>query len=143
MSDEEIVKQDILGSFRKLLHGILRDTSQSWIDLQLTLPQLRVFFTVAHNEMLSVKDVSGKLGIGEPTTSFLIDKLVRTGLVDRVENPSDRRRVILRISEDGEKLISDLLGWENYLDRRLGTISFKHLSDLRDGLEEILKNDKE
>ena len=82
--------------------------------------------------------VAKHLGIGEPTASYLVDKLVRAGLVDRSEDPMDRRRAIVRLSPMGEELIEKLLGWEEFLGEWLHKVPEEDLSRFQHGLNAII-----
>ena len=109
LSSDEPLVHDVVGLLRELLHAFLMASVPAWLDLQLTLPQLRTLFIVAHNKTSSVVQIAKHLGIGEPTASHLIDRLVQAGLVDRSEDPMDRRRATVRLSPAGEQLIENQL----------------------------------
>jgi MarR family transcriptional regulator, organic hydroperoxide resistance regulator len=136
-ADDPIVRE-VVEMLRELLHRLLMSSVPVWIDLQLTLPQVRTVFAVAHNKASSVAQIARYLGIGEPTASHLIEKLVRAGFVDRNEDPRDRRRAIIRLSPAGERLIERLLGWEGLLVEWLADIPQKNLSSFRNGLNELV-----
>jgi DNA-binding MarR family transcriptional regulator len=136
-ADNALVRE-VLEVLRELLHRLLMSSVPAWIDLHLTLPQLRALFAVAHNGASSVIQIARDLGIGEPTASHLIERLVRAGLVDRTEDPDDRRRAVIRLSAAGERLIERLLGWEDILSEWLGRIPRKDLSSFRDGLNGLV-----
>ena len=137
-SDDPLVRE-VVELLRELLHAFLMASVPAWVDLQLTLPQLRTVFIVAHNKTSSVMQIAQHLGIGEPTASHLIDKLVQAGLVDRSEDPMDRRRAIVRLSPAGGQLIEKLLGWEEFLGGWLQNVSEEDLSLFRHGLNGIMK----
>jgi len=136
-SDDPLVR-DVVELLRELLHAFLMASVPAWVDLQLTLPQLRTIFIVAHNKTSSVMQIASHLGIGEPTASHLTDKLVRAGLVDRSDDPMDRRRAIVRLSPEGEGLIEKLLGWEEFLGGWLDKVPEQDLARFRRGLNAIL-----
>jgi MarR family transcriptional regulator, organic hydroperoxide resistance regulator len=129
---------DVVDLLRDLLHALLMSSVPAWIDLQLTLPQLRTLFIIAHNKTSSVGQISQHLGVGEPTASHQIDKLVQAGLVERKEDPEDRRRALVQLSPAGGKMIEKLLGWEEFLGGWLHQISHEDLTLLRRGLHSIL-----
>lgn len=129
---------DVIEQLRELLHGFLALSIPAWIDLQLTMPQLRVIFIVAHKGSASVMEVARHLGIGEPTASHLIDRLVRSDLLERAEDPADRRRAIIRLSPYGEETIAKLLGWEDLLSGLLQRISSDDLAHFSQGLHAIV-----
>ncbi len=137
-SSEDPLAHDVVELLRELLHAFLMASVPAWLDLQLTLPQLRTVFIIAHNKTSSVIQIARHLGIGEPTASHLVDKLVQAGLVDRSEDPIDRRRAIVRLSPAGEELIEKLLGWEELLGGWLHKVSEEDLSLFRHGLSAIL-----
>jgi DNA-binding MarR family transcriptional regulator len=85
-----------------------------------------------------VMQIAKHLGVGEPTASHLVDKLVQAGLVDRSEDPMDRRRAIVRLSLAGEELIEKLLGWEEFLGGWLHKVPEEDLSLFRHGLSAIV-----
>jgi DNA-binding MarR family transcriptional regulator len=136
-TDDPLVR-DVVEHLRELLHAFLMASVPAWIDLQLTLPQLRTIFIVAHNKTSSVMQIAKHLGIGEPTASHLIDRLVQAGLVDRSEDPMDRRRAIVRLSPSGEELIEKLLGWEELLGGWLHKVPREDLSHFRHGLNAVI-----
>jgi DNA-binding MarR family transcriptional regulator len=138
LSSDGPLVHDVVELLRELLHAFLMASVPAWLDLQLTLPQLRTLFIVAHNKTSSVMQIARHLGIGEPTASHLVDKLVQAGLVDRSEDPMDRRRAMVRLSPAGEELIEKLLGWEEILGEWLHKVPGKDLSQFRHGLNAIV-----
>ncbi|MBI4233167.1 MAG: MarR family transcriptional regulator [Chloroflexi bacterium] len=63
------------------------------MDLDLTIPQLRVVFLLAESEPMSMSSIAQDLGITLPACTHLVDKLVRAGFVARSADPDDRRVV--------------------------------------------------
>src|SRR5271167_1446459 len=49
---------------------------------------------------LSVSDLARRLGHTLPTTSTIVGQLSRAGLLERTEDPDDRRRTIVRVHDD-------------------------------------------
>lgn len=138
-NSEEPVIGDVARLLRDLLHALLRSSTPAWVHLTLTLPQLRTLFIVAHHQAVSVVQVSRQLGVGEPTASHLIDKLVQAGLLSRREDPRDRRRMRVELSAEGTLLIERLLGWESILEEWLQQVSKEDLSLLQRGLTALIK----
>ncbi len=139
MSTNDSVTHDVVELLRELLHGLLMSSVPAWLDLSLTVPQLRTIFIIAHGQSSTVTQIAQHLGIGEPTASHLVDKLVQADLVARTEDPEDRRRTRLRLSPDGEQLIEKLLGWEDLLGGWLDKLAEKDLSHLRQGLLALVR----
>ncbi len=137
-SDDDALVGDVVNLLRELLHVLLMSSLPAWLDLELTLPQLRTVFVIAHNKTSSVMQIAQHLGIGDPTASHLIEKLVQAGLVERSEDPGDRRRALVQLSPAGDELIEKLLGWEEFLGGRLHKIPREDLALLQHGLDSIM-----
>jgi DNA-binding MarR family transcriptional regulator len=137
VSPNDPLAHDVIALFRELLHVLLMSSTPVWLDLQLTVPQLRTLFIISHGQPSSVGQIAQHLGIGEPTASHLVDRLVQAGLVERTEDPEDRRRMRVRLAPAGEDLIEKLLGWEDLLGGWLYKLPKEDLSCLRQGLHAI------
>ncbi len=61
----------------------------------LTMPQIVVLFALRRAEA-SISELAQRLRMSLPATSQLVDRLVEAGLIDRTEDPADRR--VRRIS---------------------------------------------
>ena len=53
---------------------------------------------------ICIGQIAEILGIGQPTASHLIDRLVQAQLVSRTEDPLDRRRTLAQLSPNGVEL---------------------------------------
>ena len=56
--------------------------------------------TVAFERELSVSRLAAEIGLSLSTTSLMVGELSRAGLLERAEDENDRRRTIVRLSED-------------------------------------------
>jgi len=54
---------------------------------------------------MRVSDLARCLSVSAPTASTMVDRLVDRGLVERREDPQDRRQHLCRTSEEGQQLI--------------------------------------
>jgi DNA-binding MarR family transcriptional regulator len=71
----------------------------------LPLAQMRLLWTVHHAREATMKDFSERLSVSQSTVTQLADRLVRRGLVERLDDPEDRRVVLLRTSPAGRTLL--------------------------------------
>lgn len=67
----------------------------------------------------TMREVATALGVSAGTATRVVDNLVRDGLVERTENPADRRSVCVRSTANGKKRIR---GLEECYRRFWGTI---------------------
>ena len=65
-------------------------------ELSLTLAQLKAIYLVATAGPTRMSDLAARLGTAPSTVSGLVDRLVQLGLIDRSEDPADRRQVLVR-----------------------------------------------
>ncbi len=56
----------------------------------------------------TMREVATALGVSAGTATRVVDNLVRDGLVERIENPADRRSVCIEPTAEGEKTIGNL-----------------------------------
>ena len=61
-----------------------------------------------HGQPLALRDISGRMIDRNSNTSRLVDKLMAKGLVRRETCPSDRRRVDIALTEEGDALTTQL-----------------------------------
>lgn len=73
----------------------------------LSQSQMMSLFYLHHHQGASIKDLANHLGISNPAVSQLIEKLVRSELVTRIDNPSDRRGKLLELTEEGKTIVSE------------------------------------
>ena len=60
-----------------------------------------VLSAVASNEPATLNQVAAATGRGAPAISRAVDSLVRSGLVERAADPNNRRRLAMRLTEEG------------------------------------------
>ncbi len=65
------------------------------------LAQRKLMTAIAANQPATLGQVANAVGRGAPAVSRSVDALVRAGLVERTQDPDNRRRLALRMSEAG------------------------------------------
>lgn len=87
---------------------------------------------------IETRHVAREAGISKSTLTGIVSTLERRGLVIRRVHPSDGRRVLLSPTEEGEKLVAQLLPEINAEETAvLSTISRETLGDLSNALREL------
>lgn len=69
--------------------------------LQVSMPQLKVLAFIGRNPGTSLTSAAEDLAVTAATASNLVDRLVKRGYVKRVEDPNERRKVLLSLTESG------------------------------------------
>jgi len=100
-----------------------------------SIAQLRVLACLNNCPGSSLSQVAESLGVTNATASALIDRLVRNGLVDRSDDPRERRRVILSLTPAGKEqfLAVRQLGLAEIADL-LADLPARKLEQINDGV---------
>ncbi|MBN2380193.1 MarR family transcriptional regulator [candidate division WOR-3 bacterium] len=72
--------------------------------LDITLNQFLVLSLLARKEHFGMGELAHQLGTSSGNMTAMIDRLVRSGLVERGRSEKDRRVVQVRLSQDGSDL---------------------------------------
>jgi DNA-binding MarR family transcriptional regulator len=70
----------------------------------LSVPQFRTLAFLSRHRGSSLSAAAEFIGLTLPTMSVLVDGLVQRGIVDRAPDSQDRRRVLLSLTAEGERL---------------------------------------
>jgi MarR family transcriptional regulator, organic hydroperoxide resistance regulator len=128
---KEALAQEISDAYHEVFDTFYDRPNKAWLDLQLSLPQWKTLVLIAEGKNSTIGALAGRMSIGEPTASHLVDKLVLAGYVIRAEDPEDRRRTLVSLSAEGRKLIDELIGPRRELLREATrSLEEKDLKDL-------------
>ncbi len=72
----------------------------------LSVPQYRAMAFLRGHKGTSLSELAEHIGLGLPSMSKLVDGLVARGLVVRQEDPGDRRRLFLCLTEQGQATVA-------------------------------------
>ena len=88
-------------------HLILTIGFRKWIAEpgEYSVATYRMLSTLKKEQPCSLKQLCGFLGVTTSTGSIMSDKLVKQGLVDRCQNAVDRRKIVLSLTPQGQKLV--------------------------------------
>ena len=78
-------------------------------DSSLAPRHVAALMQVVSDERLSVTTLSIRLGVSLATASQVVTDLEATGVVERIEDPTDRRRTLVQVAEAHRKLADALL----------------------------------
>jgi DNA-binding MarR family transcriptional regulator len=86
----------------------IREQMRSGRAAGMSVPQFRLLRYVRRNPGTSLSPVADHLGTTLPATSQMVERLVKAGLVTRVQNPDERRQVELRLTDAGAAILKEL-----------------------------------
>jgi DNA-binding MarR family transcriptional regulator len=103
--------EKLIGRFAWVIEQWLReDPVAEATEGELTRPQWEALRYVGQHDPAFVGQLSSGLGISPPAATKAIDRLHAKGLIDRREDPQDRRQHLLTVTEDGLRHLDAVSG---------------------------------
>lgn len=102
-------EEEALNHYLNIHRTLWRSLAATWMDLDISLAQLRTLLLLANHGPLQVGQLARWMDIGAPTAGHLIEKLVQADFAERIEDATDRRRCLARLTTQGEELYARLL----------------------------------
>jgi len=136
---EELIER-ILQLGEKAFRELIPILPTEWLQLDLTMSQLKVVLLLFMTGSVRMSDIASALGVSLATATGVVDRLVERDIVLRESQPEDRRVVLCRLSEKGQKLIGGL--WQLARDRAKELLEVAAPSQLQlitKALEALLK----
>lgn len=128
----------ILGLMKQVGGKLQRKVRVEIPDAGLTFAQLSVLACLKRHGPMRMSDLSAKMGLTNSTTSVMVDRLVKSGLVSRTHGEHDRRVVFVGLSESCENLACDIESRVGELVLELfGKASVEDLRQVIQGLEKL------
>ena len=97
--------------------------------------QRELLSAVANLEPATLNQVAAKVKRGAPVVSRAVDSLVRAGLVDRQPDPDNRRRLALRLTDEGRRQLASPPLSDASLEGRIAKLAHSELRALERGFE--------
>lgn len=98
----EAYANEVMETISKGHHFIRKEMRSNRLE-GLTIPQFRSLGFLRRNPGTSLSDLADFLGLALPSASKLVDGLVRRSLVERENDPIDRRRITLIPTDKGNQ----------------------------------------
>lgn len=125
---------DIVLLLEQAQKRVSRDFDRALADVGATGEQWRVLDKLADEGGRPIGELAQLLGIHPPTMTKLVDRMVATGLVQRIADEADSRRVLIYITDVGLHLFAQLAEkaavFQQKLSSRLGANEATQLTQL-------------
>ncbi len=108
MSDLDDAQIEAILQAQRTIIRTLHETSTSWLELNVSMAQLKTLIVLSDEGPLPVGQVGCRMGVTLPTASYQVERLARKGLVERVEDSRDRRRTLVHLTEKSTELLRSL-----------------------------------
>jgi len=87
---------------------------RDWHRLDLTMPQLKVLFSLFVDGPLPCSSLAEAMGVSLPTMNGVLERLKERGLITRRPDHRDRRRILNSLTAHGHRLVEGL--WTSHRD---------------------------
>ncbi|HEX8840690.1 MAG TPA: MarR family transcriptional regulator [Sphingomicrobium sp.] len=95
----------------------------------------KLLLAIGAHEPSTLNEIAAAVGRGAPAISRAVDSLVRAGLVERTQDPNNRRRLALRLTEDGREELNVPAGSGSALALRLERLAQSELRAIERAIE--------
>lgn len=91
----------VVATYETLMLRVAAAHAPEFLGVGVTMSQAKVLYLVQADPGLRMSELSARLGVSLSTVSGVVDRLVDQGLLNRQDDPADRRQVVLRITDAG------------------------------------------
>ena len=111
----------------------------------ITLAQYRMLAVLADDDGQNVRDLAARLGVDRSTATRMCNRLVGAGLIQRTDDPDDRRAVVISLTGEGGAVVAAVTRARRdnvaALLRSLPAARREQLVDLLDEFAELAETD--
>jgi len=87
------------------MHHSIRERAHFAKATGLSMPQFGILMQLHYRGNCGVSDIGERFDITNAAASQLVDKLFQSGLIQREEDPNDRRAKLLNLTDKGRQFI--------------------------------------
>ncbi len=109
-----------------VLARIIQDFMQFMHETGLSRPQIHALLHIFHAGECPISDIAALTDSSPAAASQLVERLVQQGLVQRTEDPQNRRVKRLRLTEKSLRLIQSGVTSNHFLAELMQTMPAKH-----------------
>ena len=95
----------------------------------------KLLLAIAGKKPATLNQVAKSVGRGAPAVSRSVDTLVRAGLVERTQDPDNRRRLALRLTERGREQLNARVAGGSALRVKLERLAHSELRAVERAIE--------
>jgi DNA-binding MarR family transcriptional regulator len=123
---------ELAAQLRPSLLRLTRIVRNQRVDMSVTLTQISAMGTLRKHGPMSAGELASCERVQPPSMTKVLASLEERGLVRRETHPSDRRQVIVAITDEGLALLqSERESRDAWLSRRLGALTAEERALIR------------
>jgi len=118
--DEQIRRLEELGPI--LIRGFQLIGSSTPFGSELSFSQYMILQTLLLKEAMRMNELASTLGVSKANVTGLVDRMIRSRLLERLRSDEDRRVVFVRLSPKGQRIAQRLLNaqrkdWKRIMEK--------------------------
>jgi DNA-binding MarR family transcriptional regulator len=126
------------------MHHALHERLHFAKALGLSMPQFGILMQLHYRGNCGVSDIGDRFDITNAAASQLVDKLVQSRLIQREEDPHDRRAKLLNLTEKARELIQQNIEQRyRWVDQLAGKLTAEELVKVTEALDIMTKAARE
>lgn len=103
--------ESFVSTLRELLGVLMHHTMHNMFlfarESNLSMPQMGALINLLRQDVRGVSNMGDDLGVTSAAASQMLERLVQQGLIDRSEDPHDRRVKQIVLTDKGRQMIHD------------------------------------
>jgi len=99
------VSDNVLINLRRIIQAIDLQSRQLVRQHGITTPQLIILKQIQGKEAITVSEIAKQVSLKQATVTDILNRLERKGLILRQRGTDDRRRVLVKETDRGKKLL--------------------------------------
>jgi MarR family transcriptional regulator, organic hydroperoxide resistance regulator len=124
------LNNEILVSFTEVNKAIFRLVKVDADRLGITVVQLKTLYRLSVHPNISLSELAEQMRLTNSTVSGVIDRLVHSGLVERMIPPENRRTVSIHLTNNGKELLENYFRSDSLLIKKLNEVMKLPAEDL-------------
>jgi DNA-binding MarR family transcriptional regulator len=132
MEKELLEYLTLLKDFGRIYTQRIMDDSAGVADLKQS--QVKAIYAFRDNDSYSMKELADNSGVKLPNMTLMIDEMERAGMVRRVRDKDDRRKVMVGLTLEGKKIR------DRFLEKRQTFAKEMFVRLVKDDREELLSS---
>ena len=130
----------VANQLRPVLLRLARELRKETESLGVTARQVTLLWLIRQNPGLSLRELAAEEGISAPALSGYVDRLERAGLIERVRDAGDRRRVGLTLTDEGARLLKRVRARRTtWLAERLRELQPEEVAVIERAIEPLMR----
>lgn len=129
---------EVVGRLMRLMHAIRRGQRLSYGERDLSGPRTRLLAAVAESRPVRMGELASRLGLTARTITTLVDALEQEGLLERHNDPTDRRAILIDMTSTGYHYYDQVsAGLSELAEQIVGPLSAQERRQLFDLLSHL------